>query len=517
MPKKRTNSNADHPRRVTEPGPKAKGAVKGKSVGATSRKSPARSGGAGGAKGERAAAAGSPRPPASAGPRPPPPHFLRPSLANAFRLTELAADAWAEAARCRPTVRGLGVAAGVVAAAENALRQYDLEFLGWTAHLGSGPRERSLAEATVAWCGGDPSPVEAISRAADAWAGLAQHASNNSSSAMIAAVVTAIEGAIRRADEPMLSRIWTWAYGTQLRPDARRPRSSVDQRLLRLDDPAPLRALSRAAAGLADAATSHPHDPVVGLVAQIVTSVESAILDGDRPTLTKLKECLAPSPVAEVLRARELPVPERLLRALADDTPVRAMLHAADEWERGASRDPTDTQVDDHVALVVALTRAMLASDTGALAPFVKWARAYVEKSAPLATHGRSVHALRLAAWIEIDFEAYRRRVSNSTGQEQRWWSVFVVDTVSAVIESLPSAFGSLVQPDLSQVVFQMTEQLDNPKERDRLCGICNDEGLDVLARAVAVSALKANEHTRKFADNLFAFERMQKSRKLPE
>lgn len=433
-----------------------------------------------------------------------------------------ACDAWVEAMQRRSDNPTIGLIASVAMLIESAVRRADTHLLHQFQVWVYGPdpqvelqhaRQRQSPDLLAA-LGGDGGPVLAWARAADAWVEAARRRPHDPRLAQIAIAVVVAECAIRREDWALLERMWTWTYGPVPTLDDLHVSEPNGQRLARPEYGVPSNAVSQTAGAWIEAARRRPHDRLTGLVAAIMRGLARTIGREDRVDLRKAREaCCGPVPAAEVLRIRGIEAPNGLLAKLADDAPVRSLLAASDDWIGAAWSQPDDPLINDTAAIVAAVECAIRREDAQELTKFKEWAYDYLERrQIVLPSHDRAVRAGELVGFLQREFETYLRKTGAQPDQDRWWWSKFVLDAANLVAISLPECFRD--QDDLSAVFNAMQERLYQEREHTRLQAVHRTKGAEALGRAVAVSALKANPHTERFADNLFAFERGRRARR---
>lgn len=428
---------------------------------------------------------------------------------TAFERTADAADLWAEEAQRRSGERSVGLASAIIALFENAIARYDEEFLSWLAGL--DPRSEAH-DAARTHGGADHRLVEALVMASDAWEHAAREMPRDVLLGTAAAAFTAVARATSSADEPTLTRVWVWSCGAPVAPDPPFNREARG-RLIRIESTGALAALRRASDVLLQEAREHPTNPVVGLVATIVGAVEHAIRREDRGTLGALREALAErTPAVDVLRARDLPTKVWQRDDPDGDAAILSSLHASDAWRKAAGVRWASQTTRAAAPVVAAINAAILKADVTTLGEFADWAHRYTENDVVLPTHSRAVRATMLVDRLSARLELHDRAEVVQGAPAHSWWPAYVATTVLDIGELLPECFPGGV--DAGAVVRSMRERLEGPRERERLQAVRANEGTDKFVRSVAVSALKANKHTKRFAENLFTFERTRSQRR---
>jgi hypothetical protein len=360
---------------------------------------------------------------------------------------------------------------------------------------------------------GDRALAAALALAADAWDLAVRERPADHMLRIVATAAAVIERATSAADEALLLRIWTMACGTPVattRPYTREARG----RLMRLESGEALEALGRASDLLVEDAQRHPFDPVVGLAATVVAAMTSAIRREDRTLLATLREYLAdPTPVVEMLRARDLPIKAWQRDDLDGDAALRSTIAASEAWRRAASAPWATGTTRAAAPIISAINAAILRTDEKALGELAEWAHRYTEYDVALPSHSRAVRATHLVDRLARLLDEHDR--GDAEEGTPSWWPGYITAVVHEVALLMPECFPNRLDP--VAVVPSMRARLEEPRESGRLLHMLREQGADRFVRAIAVSTLKANVHTARFAENLFTFERARTKRRQAE
>lgn len=437
---------------------------------------------------------------------------------RAFSHTTDAVELWKALARERPDDRTLGLVSAVVCAFATAIEHIDTEFLNQMGRLrrGATRAHADRAEAARVRAAPEQRALQALGLARASWEAAHEAKPRDMLVAAAASAASRLLEAATVWDVVVFRDIWNWGFAG---PPIACPRSVTGGRSQCDRSVEALEALSRAAELFRGEAQRQPSNPLAVLNAELLESVERAIAGRYRLRLAALRGALLDAPPAsEQLRIRGLPAD----MGHWDDPPaneaVRVSFAAADECERAASfpwaNPATRMAASGIAALLVAIGR----NDLKALGELDAWAQRYTENKRMVPTHARSVRADELVRRLVAELGERRGRGPGEGEWPRARWLAFVAAALDHIMTALPECVSARGPSDAA---LEMSMRLGSWREQRRLLDILartppyrGDSSEQAFARAFVVSALKANDHTAGFADNLFAHHRMSRHRK---